>query len=171
MRTMADFNKYAPLLHSLEKGVVDHKDDKGGFTVDGVTLTTYRRFYGQNKTESDLRNISSFQWKNIMKSGYWDVCKADDIRDQKLAEIIVDWCVNSGTARVRDVQTIVGVKPDGCVGPKTLAAINSAEPAELFKRIMSARIGWFEKIVARNPSQKVFLKGWLNRLKRLEDGK
>ena len=168
---MANFYDFAPLLHSLEKGVANDKDDKGGFTVDGVTLSTFRQFYGTHKTESDLRNISSFQWNNIMKSGYWDVCKADDIRDQKLAEIIVDWCVNSGTARVRDVQTIIGVKPDGAVGPKTLAAINSAEPAELFKRIMSARIGWFEKIVARNPSQKVFLKGWLNRLKRLEDGK
>jgi lysozyme family protein len=68
------------------------------------------------------------------------------------------------------VQTILGVKPDGAVGPVTLKAINSADPAELYRRLMNARVGWFEKIVARNPSQKKFLKGWLNRLKRLEDG-
>ena len=168
---MADFDKYAPLLHSLEKGVANDKDDKGGFTVDGVTLNTFRRYYGEYKTEMDLRNITTFQWKNIMKSGYWDVCKADQIDNQKIAEIIADWCVNSGTARVRDVQTILGVKPDGAVGPVTLKAINSADPEELYRRLMTARIGWFEKIVVRNPSQKKFLKGWLNRLKRLEDGK
>ena len=170
MRTMANFYEFAPLLHSLEKGVADHKEDKGGFTVDGVTLSTFRQFYGEHKTETDLRNISSFQWNNIMKSGYWDKCKADQIDNQKIAEIIADWCVNSGTARIRDVQTILGVKPDGAVGPITLKAINSADPAELYRRLMNARVGWFERIVARNPSQKKFLKGWLNRLKRLEDG-
>lgn len=167
---MADFYKFAPLLHSLEKGVSNRKNDRGGFTVDGVTLTTFRQFYGQDKTKDDLRNITPQQWRHIMKSGYWDVCKADQIESQKLAELIADWCVNSGTARIRNVQTILGVKPDGAVGPVTLNAINSADPEELYRRLMSARVGWFEKIVARNPNQKKFLKGWLNRLKRLEDG-
>jgi lysozyme family protein len=169
-KTMANFYEFAPLLHSLEKGVADHKEDKGGFTVDGVTLSTFRQFYGAHKTREDLLAMTAGEWAFIMKSGYWDKAKADQIDNQKTAEIIADWCVNSGTARIRDVQTILGVKPDGAVGPITLKAINSADPAELYRRLMNARIGFFEKIVARNPSQKKFLKGWLNRLKRLEDG-
>lgn len=168
---MAEFHRFAPLLHSLEKGVADHKEDKGGFTVDGVTLSTFRRYYGDGKTRDDLLAMTAGEWSFIMKSGYWDKAKADQIDNQKIAEIIADWCVNSGTARIRDVQAILGVKPDGVVGPITLKAINGSDPAELYRRLMNARVGFFEKIVARNPSQKVFLKGWMNRLKRLENGK
>ena len=127
---MADFNLYAPLLRSLEKGISNNPHDHGGFTVDGVTLATFRRFYGEDKTEDDLRYITPPQWRNIMKIGYWDVCKADAINDQRIAELIVDWCVNSGIARIRDVQTIIGVKPDGAVGPITLGAINGNDPEE-----------------------------------------
>lgn len=165
---MADFMIYAPLLHSLEKGVSNRSSDRGGFTVDGVTLTTFRRFYGQEKTEDDLRNMTRPMWRHIMKSGYWDVCKADQIEDQALAEIIVDWCVNSGTLRIRNLQTILGVKPDGCVGPITLDAINSSDKTDLYARIMTARKGWFERIVRNDFSQKVNLEGWMNRLARLE---
>lgn len=165
---MADFMIYAPILHSLEKGVSNRSSDRGGFTVDGVTLTTFRRFYGQDKTEDDLRNMTRPMWRHIMKSGYWDVCKADQIEDQALAEIIVDWCVNSGTLRIRNVQTILGVKPDGCVGPITLDAINSSDKTDLYARIMTARKGWFERIVRNDPSQKDNLTGWMNRLARLE---
>ena len=168
---MADFLKYAPLLHSLERGISNRSSDRGGFTVDGVTLSTFRRYYGECKTRDDLLAMTAGEWSFIMKSGYWDKCKADQIDNQKIAEIIADWCVNSGTARIRDVQAILGVKPDGVVGPITLKAINGSDPAELYRRLMLARVGWYEKIVARNPSQKVFLKGGLNRLKRLEDGK
>jgi lysozyme family protein len=114
--------------------------------------------------------MTAGEWAFIMKSGYWDKCKADQIDNQKIAEIIADWCVNSGTARIRDVQAILGVKPDGVVGAITLTAINRANSDELYRRLMNARIGWFERIVARDPSQKKFLKGWMNRLKRLEDG-
>lgn len=163
--------KYAPLLHSLEKGISNRASDRGGFTVDGVTLATFRQFYGQDKTEADLRNMTRPQWRHIMKTGYWDVCKADQIEDQKLAELIVDWCVNSGTARIRNVQSILEVRPDGCVGPVTLAAINGGDTAELYRRIMAARIGWFERIVRNDPRQMVNLRGWMNRLRRLEDGK
>lgn len=166
---MADFMIYAPLLHSLEKGISNNPHDRGGFTVDGVTLTTFRRYYGQEKTEADLRNMTRPQWRHIMKTGYWDVCKADRIEDQRLAEIIVDWCVNSGTARIRNVQTILGVRPDGAVGPITLGAINGADRDELYRRIMTAREGWYERIVRNDPTQKRFLKGWMNRLARLEN--
>lgn len=168
---MADFMIYAPLLHSLEKGISNSPYDRGGFTVDGVTLTTFRRFYGQDKTETDLRNMTRPQWRHIMKTGYWDVCKADSIEDQRLAEIITDWCVNSGTARIRNVQTILGVRPDGAVGPITLGAINGADRDELYRRIVAARVAWFERIVRNDPAQKRNLKGWMNRLKRIEDGK
>jgi len=165
---MADFMTYATLLRSLEKGISNNPHDRGGFTVDGVTLATFRRYYGEPRTEEDLRNMTPPQWRHIMKTGYWDVCKADKIEDQKLAEIIVDWCVNSGTARIRNVQAILGVRPDGAVGPITLGAINGTDRDELYRRIMEARMGWFEKIVRNDPTQKRFLKGWLNRLKRLE---
>lgn len=171
MRQMAEFHRFAPLLHSLEKGVADYKEDKGGFTVDGVTLSTFRRYYGEGKTRDDLLAMTAGQWAFIMKSGYWDKAKADQIDNQKIAEIIADWCVNSGTARIRDVQAILGVKPDGVVGPITLKAINGSDPAELYRRLMNARVGFFEKIVVRDPKQKKFLTGWMNRLKRLEDGK
>lgn len=168
---MADFMIYAPLLHSLEKGISNSPYDRGGFTVDGVTLTTFRQFYGQDKTETDLRNMTRPQWRHIMKTGYWDVCKADSIEDQRLAEIITDWCVNSGTARIRNVQMILGVRPDGAVGPITLGAINGADRDELYRRIMAARVAWFERIVRNDPAQRRNLKGWMNRLKRIEDGK
>lgn len=166
---MADFMKYAPLLRSLEKGIANDPYDRGGFTVDGVTLSTFRRFYGNDKEEADLRNITPPQWRSIMKTGYWDVCKADGINDQRTAELIVDWCVNSGTARIRNVQAILEVRPDGCVGPVTLAAINSADPEQLYGRIMSARVAWYERIVRNDPSQRRFLKGWMNRLERLKN--
>ena len=161
---MADFNTYAPLLHRLEKGFSNDKDDKGGATMDGVTLSTFRRFYGESMTVEDLKQISRAQWNHIMKTGYWDVCKASEIENQSLAEIIVDWCFNSGTGRIRDVQTIAGVKPDGVVGPKTLAALNNADQETLFKRIRMGREQWFRKIVQRDPTQKKFLTGWMNRL-------
>lgn len=165
---MADFMIYAPLLHSLEKGISNNPRDRGGFTVDGVTLNTYRRFYGQDKVEADLRNMTRPQWRHIMKSGYWDVCRADSIENQKIAEIIVDWCVNSGTARIRNVQTILDVKPDGMVGPVTLNAINTGDADTLYRRIMQAREGWYMRLVRIDPKQKVFFPGWMNRLKRLE---
>ena len=161
---MAYFKLYAPLLHRLELGFSDDPDDKGGPTKDGVTLTTFRKFYGESMTVEDLKRMTWAQWCHIMKTGFWDVCRADEIKNQSLAEIIVDWCVNSGTGRIREVQTIAGVKPDGIVGPKTLGALNGADDESLFRRIRLGREQWFRTIVQKKPSQKKFWTGWMNRL-------
>ena len=163
-KVMADFKKYAPKLLQLEGGYTNHPDDLGGPTNLGITLTTFRQYCGEGKTIKDLRNMSYGVWESIMKDLYWDKCRADEIENQAVAEIAVDWCVNSGVVGLRKVQEIAGVKPDGIAGPKTLAAINGADPEQLFNRILAARQQFYVNIVKRNPTQKVFMNGWMNRL-------
>lgn len=161
---MADFKHYAPKLIECEGGFVDHPEDKGGPTNLGITLNTYRQYCGEDKTVKDLRNMSYGTWQNIMKDMYWDKCLADRIDNQAVAEITVDWCINSGMVGLKKVQEIAGCKPDGVAGAKTLAAINGADQEDLFNRIVAARRQFYHNIVKRNPSQKVFINGWMNRL-------
>ena len=163
---MAKFDKYAPTLLQIEGGFVNHPEDKGGITNMGVTLDTYREYCGQEKTVKDLQNMSYGTWQKIMKDLYWDKVKGDDIDNQALAEIIADWAVNSGAKGIRKVQEILGCKPDGIVGPITLSLINTSDPETLHDRIWKARQQFYINIVKRNPSQKVFMNGWMNRLNR-----
>ena len=89
----------------------------------------------------------------------------DKIECTRVAQIFVDWAVNSGVkTAIKAVQKIVGTTPDGIMGPITLKAINTYGPHTLFDKIKEARIKFYEDIVEENPSQKVFLKGWLNRI-------
>ena len=165
---MADFKEYAKKLIENEGGYVNHPDDLGGPTQCGVTLNTFKQYCGQGSTIKDLREMSYGTWCEIMKDLYWDKCLADEIENQAVAEITVDWCVNSGTQGLRKVQEIAGTKPDGIAGPKTLAAINGANQKELFDRIMSARNQFYVNIVKKNPTQRVFMNGWMNRLGRFK---
>lgn len=161
---MAEFAKYAPKLLQFEGGFVNHPNDLGHATNMGVTIQTYRDYCGADKTIKDLQNMSYGTWQKIMKDMYWDKCKGDKIDNQSLAELIADWCVNSGLASIRKVQDIVGCKPDGIVGTITLSLINTSDPKELFERIWNARHQHYINIVKRSPSQKVFMNGWMNRL-------
>ena len=161
---MADFSLYARKLMKFEGGYVDHPNDRGGITNQGITLATYREYCGQDKTANDLQNMSYKTWKSIMKEVFWDKCRADEICSQSVAEILVDWCVNSGMIGLRRVQEIVGCKPDGIAGPITLSMINSSDAHSLFNRIWDARKQFYINIVKKNPSQKVFMNGWMNRL-------
>lgn len=161
---MADFKKYAPTLLQLEGGYAWHKDDQGGPTMAGVTLRVYQQYFGKKKTKEDLRDIPYGEWCHIMKDGYWDKVQGDKIDNQSLAEIIADWAVNSGLAGIRKVQEIVGCKPDGVVGAITLSLINSSDAEQLHDRIWKARQQFFINIVKKNPSQKIFMNGWMNRL-------
>lgn len=185
---MAEFDKYSPSLLKVEclwkngfpkywesieslfelsrpGAYVNNPNDKGGPTFAGITLGTYRQFYGMNMSVQNLKNMAYHEWKTIYKAGYWDILQADKIINQSIADICTDWTINSGTKVIRNIQGILGVRTDGIIGPKTLAAINGYDcPMCLFNKIKEARKKYYEDIVAKNPSQRVFLKGWLNRL-------
>ena len=164
---MATFLYYEPKLKKAEGyGIYTNKaSDLGGHTMSGVTLTTFRQYFGSDKTVNDLKKMTEAQWRYIFKRGYWDKAGADSIKNQSVAELIVDFCVNSGVGMLKKIQSLLGVTADGVIGPKSLVAINGADQQLLFNAIMAERRSKYYEIVANNYSQKVNLQGWLNRLK------
>ena len=165
---MAKAELLKPFILRWEGGFVDDPLDRGGATNKGITIGTFRNFYGKDATVEQLKNITDEQWLHIFKSGYWDKWKADDIENQSIANIVVDWAWGSGAATsIKQVQKILGVAVDGIVGNDTLTAINIAGQRSLFVKIHNRRIEFVENIVKRDPSQARFLKGWKNRINSL----
>ena len=101
-------------------------------------------------------------WRDVVHTMYWNKWKADTILDQSTANLVVDWVWHSGAGTIKKVQALLNVTADGIVGPKTVAALNSDK--DIRNKVYAARKAYFEAIVKKNPSQKKWLKGWMNRL-------
>lgn len=161
---MANVELYAKRLLVEEGGFVNNPNDKGGATNKGVTLATFREFYGQKKTIDDLKILTNQQFIDILKTNYWDKLRADEIHNQSVAEICVDWLYNSGIGMISHIQSIAGTTNDGVAGEQTIEAINNQDQEALFNKIKESRKLFYEVIVHNHPSQEVFLQGWLNRV-------
>ena len=163
---MAKLDVLAPFILSWEGGYVNDPHDPGGATNKGVTLNTWKHHgYDKNndgkidKEDIKLINENDAVYK-ILKPLFWDKCKADQIKDQSVANIIVDWVWGSGFSAMKKIQGILGVKQDAVVGPKTIEAINNKNPEELFNAIWSARENYLRSLKNFNR----YGKGWMNRL-------
>jgi len=171
---MADVNKLAPFLLRWEGGFVDDPVDLGGATNMGVTIATWRSVgYDKNGDGcvdvDDLRLLTREDViRRVLKPHYWDRWKADRIDSQSVANILVDWVWGSGVYGIKLPQKLLGTGVDGIVGAKTLAAVNAADPAAFFQAVKVEREAFLLRIVERDPKQKRFLKGWMNRLNDLK---
>jgi lysozyme family protein len=149
-------------------GWADDPDDLGGQTMVGVTMATYEEYCRRKgypkPTTGRLMDLSYNDWKSILKMLYWDRWNADEIRSQSIAEIVCDFVWASGVHGIKVPQDLVGVIPDGIVGPKTLAAVNSRNPRELFDQIKIARFDFIEDICRKHPANNKFKRGWMNRI-------
>lgn len=190
---MAEFSKIVHRLISKETGVAeregesneDHfrravpkgyhnlRTDRGGPTFIGVTLSTFREWclgHGVSLRGSEagqiamLRSLSFAEWSRIAKTMFWDPSRADLIEDQRIATMVVDQRWVGGVAMVKAMQRGLGVTADGIVGRNTLAALNSKDRAGTLELLRAAAIKRYNSIVENNPSQRVNLRGWINRV-------
>lgn len=167
---MAQCEILLPFILRWEGGYVNDPNDRGGATNKGVTLSTWR-CVGYDKDGdgdidvTDLKQLTDEDvMSRVLKPHYWDRWRADEIESQPVANMLVDWVWCSGAYGIKIPQRILNVKIDGIVGAKTLSAVNDRDPRELYDELREEREEFLRRIVQNNPTQKRFLRGWLNRL-------
>ena len=167
---MADFNIYFPKLMQYEGGLSNPNGHPTYHSIDQVENPDWEGFsiinsYA-NPTNDVLAANSDLQQmvKDFYKANFWDKWLADQITNQSLAELVVDWEVNSGVTGIKIPQRILGVTPDGIVGNQTISAMNSADQPSLFAKIWDAHKSFYITLVQEHPNDAQFLKGWETRL-------
>jgi len=166
---MAEIEPLAKKIFKWEGGCSDDPVDKGGPTNRGVTLSTWRKVGYDKDGDSDIdiddiRLLTLDDALMVLKKFYWDRWRADEINNQKVANILVDWLWCSGKWGILIPQRILGLPVDGIVGPVTIQAVNRANPYRFLIQIYNSRVTFILDIIKRDPSQKRFEKGWFNRL-------
>lgn len=181
---MSDFNLAVDYVLSWEKGLEVDPNDEGGITNLGISmrflrsLTTEKiRAYGFTSTpetinRADIEQLTPAQAKSIYKGEFWDHARFSAINSQKVCNFLFDMAVNMGiSTAIKCAQRACWalmrqrspLADDGVLGDKTIEAINRCGGMLYPSPLRAERAGEYRLIVERNPSQRKFLEGWLNR--------
>lgn len=147
-----------------ERGWSDHDDDKGGLTRWGLSSKAH--------PDINLDTLYTFEdAKPIYYSDYWIANHLPGL-PSIVPFMLFDAIVQHGRKNpVKWIQDIIGVDTDGILGPKTtIAIINAvklAGPLWLIDKYMARRLQVYGFIVENDESQRVFFRGWMNRMANL----
>lgn len=155
-----NFARSLSLVLQHEGGWSDHPKDPGGATMKGITIATFRRYVEPKATKDDLRHITDAQIASIYRKQYWDAVEADDLPDG-IDYAVFDYAVNSGPGRAaKHLQSIVGAKQDGKIGPDTLAKTKAMLRASVINGLCDKRMAFLRGL----PTWATFGKGWTSRV-------
>lgn len=161
---MADFNPaFERMIHD-EGGYVLHNvaGDRGGQTYAGIARNMHPKWPGWSVI--DAGGVPSSQMVyDFYRANFWDDIKGDQITSHAVASDIFNFYVNTGRPAKVLAQLVVGATPDGSFGPRTIAAINAADPEKFILAYALAKITRYRDIVTRDRGQLKFLLGWINR--------
>lgn len=148
-----------------EGGFVNHPADRGGPTHYGITQATLSRWRQQQVTVQDVQALTIEEARAIYRHDYIERPGFLRIPDERLRALLVDWGVHSGPqTAIRALQRVLGVRPDGVLGPVTLAALKTRPAADVYAVVLRWRGLWLADLLQRDPQQRAFAAGWLRRL-------
>jgi type VI secretion system secreted protein VgrG len=157
---MPNFDTAFNITLKHEGGYVDTVYDKGGETKYGISKARYPNL--------DIANLTLNQAKDIYKRDFWNKFRIGDIHDQNKANLVFDMVVlhGYGIGIVQRGLRKLGrreVEVDNRIGSITLKAINQVPDTMFINYVTDERRKYFHDLVAKDPSQQKFLKGWLKR--------
>lgn len=161
-----------------EGGYVDHGNDRGGATNHGISLKYAKRVGLDNDGDvdrNDIKLVTPAQAAMLYKRDFL-IDPGFDKLPVEIQPQVFDMSVLHGPARAGKLLQMAMVfsgaghptlKMDGDIGPKSQAAaveVLARLGAKKFNALLvKYRIEFLKGIVAADPSQKVFLKGWTKR--------
>ena len=149
------------LAFDVEGGFVNHPDDPGGATNHGVTRGTLAHYRGRPVSIQEVKDLTKDEAWTIFKELYWDKVGGDDL-PAGVDIIAFDFGVNSGPrTAIEKLQEVVGVKVDGVLGPKTLAAVRASyEAGGLITEYTMRRLEYLADLKTFT----TFGRGWVRRV-------
>lgn len=141
-----------------EGGFVNHPSDPGGATNMGITKDTLEEWRKRPVSVAEVRLLTKAEAAAIYEAKYYLRHRCDAM-PAGVDLCILDFAVNSGGA-IKAIQKCLGVRPDGAVGPVTLAAMAEFEPGELVENISALRVTYLRAL----PIFPTFGRGWLARV-------
>lgn len=114
------------LMFGDEGGYSNRKSDRGGPTKYGITHRTLAAHLGVPSVSAErVKALTLAEAEVIYRKSYWTQA-GGDVLPKGLDYAAFDFGVNSGPNRaVKYLQRVVGVKQDGWIGEKTMAAVNA----------------------------------------------
>jgi lysozyme family protein len=147
-----------------EGGFVLHTvpGDRGGQTYAGIARNFHPQWHGWPFVDRG-ETPPTILVRSFYKTEFWDRMRCDELQP-KIAAHLFDFGVNAGIrTAVRLAQVVSGATPDGIIGPRTIAALNSMPEREFETAYTIAKISRYAEIVNRDRAQSKFLLGWINR--------
>lgn len=158
--------------------------DKGGLTRGGITAKNWGDYkhLGRPATAEELNAITEEQALEFYFQRYVELPHFDQVLDQKLRALLVDWAFTSWyddptKALQRSLATrgLYHGAIDGALGPMTISALRAdRDPRRLYQDVSNDRVRFYvalalsddgvEAFMAAHPESQLHnLKGWLNR--------
>lgn len=148
--TLGDFNDGLQQILKWEGGFVNHPSDPGGATNQGIIQKTYNSYRDRvGLPIQSVEYISQNEVNTIYYEDFWLGTGSDKLTS-KLAIVHFDASVNHG--------------PGNSSWMLPQAEQGGGNDSTIASRYLNIREQFYYDIVASNPSQNVFLKGWLNRI-------
>lgn len=173
----ANFNTSLDFIFKHEGGFVHNPKDPGGATNLGVTQATLSHWRSSLVTADEVKLLTKAEATSIYHALYWNVCRCPE-HPPGLDLVLFDCAVNCGASRsAAFLQSLLGVKPDGVIGPITLDALEHflftdtdalGSSLNRWRALVEDLIQKRANYYATLPTYAEFGKGWMNRLHDLE---
>ena len=167
-----NFQHFKQFTLPEEGGFVHRKrsEDPGGATNMGVTQYTYNIWRDSiHQPRQSVQLMSGNEAKKIMQQMYWNPIRGSEL-PERTAIALADMGYLEGPAdAVRALQKIVGIKPDGTLGPATLKRVwEVASSSERDEQLAVQLTQMREDGLRTRPHAKAN-PGWFNRTKRMKE--
>lgn len=160
--TMPSFDDAFATVMGVEKGFTNNPQDPGNWTSGkvgvGACRGTNHGISAASYPDLDIRALTLDQCKAIAKRDYWDKYQCDEF-DPRIGEQVFDAAYNGGHP-AQWLQQSAGVRPDGAIGPQTVAAVKALDPRQIIMRFDSYRLDY----LASCRDLPDFAGGWMRRI-------
>lgn len=186
---MTNFEIANKFTSKWERGYVNHKNDPGGATYNGVSLRFIKQtgidINGDGVINIDdiltlYKNQDQKKVDEIFFKAFWRDAKLDNFVTCLPVQVVVYDCnVNTGRGQsakfLQRAINILGrnsISVDGVIGPQTMTAffaiVDNGQCDQLAHVALNERITFHKTLASKSPysdgrDYRPFLKGWLNR--------